>query len=1009
MAVTSSAFTVTDALSARLATLQPGGWTTLNTNDFSDVWPTEHAATFGSPAKIIGAWGSMAWDSSRGDLIFWGGGHANYNGNEVYRWSAETLEWSRASLPSAVEPRPDGKAGAYQTVDGPDVSPISSHTYDNSEYFPVADRFVTLGGAAYNSGSGFVEIDDNGTPRRTGPYFWDPDKADADAVGGADGSHVNPFPGDGVVGAHMWENRNPDLLSGRPAGFINGATGYATENGKDVLYVHTGGMGDLWKYTVHNPADHRQDTWERVGLVWDGIAGPGSGAYSAEHNVFVRTSAGASGEWFTYWDLDDAGTDNVNINFKPYEPTGTFDLDGYWGMDYDSSRDQFVLWDGADEIWTLAPPDVVGQGEWTLTRAPTASGSPAPSLPSGVFTGIFGKWKYVESLDLFLGVANAETGTVWAYKPEQAAEPAPPPNPASLGLGTTEAEALTLMNYKIVNTSAASGGQMIQVEGEAGFGSAYGAFSGPGGVYTLSVTYFDENDGDGAINVTVNGTVVETWTLDQGTASAGATAATRFTHDVPVSLQTGDIVRLVGVSDTGEYARIDTVSIGEGDGGGEGGDGGGGGGGGTPLPQVTAGIEAEDMALTGYQVETVGAASGDAAVRLTGASTGTAAFEWAGESGTHDLTIGYFDENDGQSRYSVTVDGVQVASWTASANLPGNGASSATLTSRTLQGVDLDEGAEVVITGKRGGLEYARLDRVDVSDGTTPPPTTLPQTSGFIEAEDMALTGYQPETVPAASGGQAVRLPSGTGSGSASVAWAGADGTFDVIVSFFDENDGQSAFSLSVGGTTVASWTASENLPGAGASSATLTSRTIQDVSLSTGDVLTLEGAIGHLEYARLDSLNVVAPGSGPTPPDDDGPPPADDTRVEAEAMAMSGNYVTESNGTASGGALARLPSGSGQLAFTWTGGSGLYELVLGAFDENDGDSPVSVSVNGSQVAAVTLDQNPGGNAADGSTAVARMLGSVSLEAGDEVVISGSRDGWEYTRIDYLDLNPATA
>src|SRR3546814_7080211 len=80
-------------------------WARLNTNHFRDVWtPFAHRANGGNqkPDAVVGAWSSMAWDSARGDLIFWGGGHANYPGNEIYLWHSSTLEWERASLPSEV-------------------------------------------------------------------------------------------------------------------------------------------------------------------------------------------------------------------------------------------------------------------------------------------------------------------------------------------------------------------------------------------------------------------------------------------------------------------------------------------------------------------------------------------------------------------------------------------------------------------------------------------------------------------------------------------------------------------------------------------------------------------------------------------------------------------------------------------------------------------------------------------------------------------------------------------
>ena len=44
----------------------------------------------------------FAWDSNRGDIVLYGGGHANYSGNDVYRWRSSTLLWERAAYPSEI-------------------------------------------------------------------------------------------------------------------------------------------------------------------------------------------------------------------------------------------------------------------------------------------------------------------------------------------------------------------------------------------------------------------------------------------------------------------------------------------------------------------------------------------------------------------------------------------------------------------------------------------------------------------------------------------------------------------------------------------------------------------------------------------------------------------------------------------------------------------------------------------------------------------------------------------
>ncbi len=398
----------------------------------------------------------MAWDPNRRDLIFWGGGHANYAGNEVYRFRSSSRRWERASLPSAVVEVSDAQ---YEPVDGLSNAPIAAHTYDNSEFLPIADRFVTFGGAAYNTGRFFQ---DTTRTRRTGPFFWDPSAAHPNRVGGTDGSHSNRTMYPNVTGGQMWENRDNlqtgSLTAGqypgdRFSGFINGGTAYTVENGKDVLYVCD---FDLWKYTVHAPENAALDTYEKVGNDASGLASAqGPGAYDPDRRVFVKLYGGTRN--FVIWDLSTPGPTNPARAVTPFNADGTFNSNdiGNLGVDYDPIRERFLLWGGNKQLWELIPPANVVSGTWILQAVSQPPGSgPTRALR---FTGVLGKWKYIPQYDVFMGMTEPESGEVWAYKPESwqpvldlesdlkapvAAISSPPANSTSSGTTTVTATAM---------------------------------------------------------------------------------------------------------------------------------------------------------------------------------------------------------------------------------------------------------------------------------------------------------------------------------------------------------------------------------------------------------------------------------------------------------------------------------------------------------------------------------------------------------------------------------------
>ncbi len=410
-----------------LSEMHENEWSKLNINRFDTVWtprelvPSTPGNFFqGSPRSVIQAWSSMAWDPNRGDLIFFGGGHANYTGNDVYRWRSSTLEWERASLPTNLEFASYG-SGLFRTVDGELNSPLSAHTYDNSEFLPLADRFVSFGGATIPSGNAWLISDGQGGSKKTGPYFWDPSKADGDKVGGLDGSGVDPA----TLGGRMWENRDNLVPAdgGRYPGdfwgsFVEGTTALSYEPGlaNDVLYVAD--LANLWRYTVNNVNDPSLDTYEHLGSTWDTISGQGAGAFDYIDNIYLRTAESGA---FSFWDLNlDSGGLVVNQLFVPIDPGNTFDMAnlGDFGLDYDPVRNRFVMWGGDGSLWELHVPENPQLDDWVIQEiVPIGLLMPDSNALVTDTRGILGKWKYIPGLDVFLGVEDSTTGDIWAYKP----------------------------------------------------------------------------------------------------------------------------------------------------------------------------------------------------------------------------------------------------------------------------------------------------------------------------------------------------------------------------------------------------------------------------------------------------------------------------------------------------------------------------------------------------------------------------------------------------------------
>ena len=128
-----------------------------------------------------------------------------------------------------------------------------------------------------------------------------------------------------------------------------------------------------------------------------------------------------------------------------------------------------------------------------------------------------------------------------------------------------------------------------------------------------------------------------------------------------------------------------------------------------------------------------------------------------------------------------------------------------------------------------------------------------------IEAESMRLERFVVGAVTpweTASGGQAIRCPSGRCA--ATTTFGGAAGAYDIVVQYFDENDGASSFAVSVGGRQIDTWVADDSFPSREPNGHTSTRRTIRNVQLKPGDVVRIEASPDKDEFAVVDYVEIV-------------------------------------------------------------------------------------------------------------------------------------------------------
>ena len=90
--------------------------------------------------NVIDAWSGAVADTKRNRMVIWGGGHSDYQGNEVYALNlGQTPSMTRLTDPSAWN-----YSLSYE-VD-PDGNPTSRHTYNDLVYLPLQDALFSFSG-----------------------------------------------------------------------------------------------------------------------------------------------------------------------------------------------------------------------------------------------------------------------------------------------------------------------------------------------------------------------------------------------------------------------------------------------------------------------------------------------------------------------------------------------------------------------------------------------------------------------------------------------------------------------------------------------------------------------------------------------------------------------------------------------------------------------------------------------------------------------------------------------
>ncbi|WP_198064046.1 hypothetical protein, partial [Neptunomonas qingdaonensis] len=144
-------------------------------------------------------------------------------------------------------------------------------------------------------------------------------------------------------------------------------------------------------------------------------------------------------------------------------------------------------------------------------------------------------------------------------------------------------------------------------------------------------------------------------------------------------------------------------------------------------------IEAEDMYLKDYKVESNSAASGEAVVKLSD-NDGYVKTTFDGESGNYDFTLNYIDENDGYGMLKIKINGSTVKTINLDQQV---GDHKNGFASVTIDELHLSKGDEIKVSGWKDSGEYARIDSIVLENCDTGNiPMNVASEEGYFDTGD---------------------------------------------------------------------------------------------------------------------------------------------------------------------------------------------------------------------------------------------------------------------------------
>ncbi|MCF6225291.1 MAG: fibronectin type III domain-containing protein, partial [Xanthomonadales bacterium] len=317
----------------------------------SSIW-----TQLGVKPDVMGSWSGGVYDTNRERLVIWGGGHLNYDGNELYAFDFNTFNWMQLTK---TTPK-DQRVKSVKVYD--DGMPTSVHTYDGLQYLPTLDKFFASGGSIWGSGGcsgGTWLYDFNAVPAESGWVDIANDKGGCGMYSAYDAATGN-----------IWYGSFGNLYEFDPLNLSSPWTRRINDTAAESFY-RTAAI----------------DPNRRKMVVLGGLSGG-----SPETVIYDISNANAVTGGVVV-------TNGVNEEIEESNAAG---------FEFDPASDKFVAWSGGNQVYTLATDSL----KWSRIE-PASTSLITPSIPA--LRGTYGRFRYVPSKNVFV-LVNDMQQNMFIYK-----------------------------------------------------------------------------------------------------------------------------------------------------------------------------------------------------------------------------------------------------------------------------------------------------------------------------------------------------------------------------------------------------------------------------------------------------------------------------------------------------------------------------------------------------------------------------------------------------------------